>query len=341
MLLTQDYISPAELTGFARAALADLEQNRFTLSRWLPSRAIDDLLYRFDRGGGGLAEAATFRSYDAESPIGKREGKTRVTGELPPISRKIRLGEYEQLRLRRAGDQQVRDAILGDARNMVRAVAARMELARGQALYTATVAINENGVVATADFGRSGSHTVAPATLWSDATNSDPIADLMAWSDTYEVSNGVRPEVALTSSRVTGYLMRNAKIRALAATLVGTPSLVSVDSVQAVLASFGLPRIETYQAQVAVSGVATRPIPDDRVVLLPEPDSDETNELGSTLWGTTAEALSDDFDLDGEDPGIVAGAYRTNDPVAYWTKAAGIGLPVLANPNLTLTADVA
>ena len=53
-----DQIDPAQLTGYAREALADREQNAFTLSRWLPSRQVDDLLYRFTRGGTGLVEAA-------------------------------------------------------------------------------------------------------------------------------------------------------------------------------------------------------------------------------------------------------------------------------------------
>ena len=142
MLLTTDYITPAELTGYVRAALADLETNQFTLSRFLPSQQIDDLQYRFTRGGEGLAEAATFRAYDAESPIGSRPGISRVTGELPPISRKIRLGEYERLRQRRA-DQAIRDAILDDATRMARTVAARVELARGEALYTGKITLNE------------------------------------------------------------------------------------------------------------------------------------------------------------------------------------------------------
>src|SRR5690606_34436931 len=122
MLLTTDYIEPAELTGYVREALADLEQNRFTLSRYLPSRTIDDLHYRFNRGGEGLAEAATFRAYDAESPIGGRPGLTRVTGELPPISRKVRLGEFDRLRLRQAADDDVVNSIFNDAERMALAV---------------------------------------------------------------------------------------------------------------------------------------------------------------------------------------------------------------------------
>ena len=40
---------------------------------------VDDLVYRFTRGGEGLADAATFRAYDAESSIGKRPGVARAS----------------------------------------------------------------------------------------------------------------------------------------------------------------------------------------------------------------------------------------------------------------------
>src|SRR5829696_6172389 len=106
MLLIRDYFQPAELTGYARAALADIPANQPTLARWLPYRMIDDLVYRFTRGGEGLTEAATYRSWDTESPIGNRAGMTRVQGELPPISRKLRQDEYTRLRLRSNGEDQ-------------------------------------------------------------------------------------------------------------------------------------------------------------------------------------------------------------------------------------------
>jgi len=344
MLLNTDLISPAELTGYVRAALADLQVNQFTLSRWLPNRDIDDLMYRFTRGGEGLTEAATLRAFDAESPIGSRPGVSRVTGELPPISRKIRLSEYDRIRNRRA-DADVRNAILSDAVRMARAVAARLELARGEALYSGALAINENGVQATVTFGRAAGHTVAPGTLWSTVATATPLADLITWRDTYIASNGESPGGILTSTTVLGYLLRNAEIRALAATTAGTPSIVAQTTVNAVFAAYGLPPIYLYDAQVRINGTATRVIPADRVVLLPAPgdpnDADGT-DLGATLLGTTAESMEPGYGLAGEDqPGIVAGAYSTQDPVAVWTKAAAIGLPILANPDLTLAADVA
>lgn len=343
MLLTQDYITPAELTGYVRAALADMERNQFTLSRWLPRRPVDDLLYRFVRGGEGLTEAATVRSYDAEAPIGARPGLTRITGELPPISRKVRLSEYDRLRLRR-DDQGIRTAILSDAERMARAVAARLEMFRGEALYRGQLVISENGVVATVDFGRAAGHTVSPGTVWSTVATATPLADLISWRDTYIATNGVAPGAILTSTTVLGYLLRNAEIRAIAATTAGTPSIVSQATVNAVFAAYGLPPIYIYDAQVKVAGSATRIIPADRLIMLPEPgspDNPDGNDLGATLLGTTAESLEPEYGLAGEEPGIVAGSYSTKDPVAVWTKAAAIGLPVLANPDLTLAADVA
>ena len=95
MQLVTEYATPSQLSGYARAALADYEENTFTLSQWLPSDTVDDLFFLFEKGGGGLVEAANFRAYDAESDIGHRAGAVRVSGMLPPISRKIPVSEYE------------------------------------------------------------------------------------------------------------------------------------------------------------------------------------------------------------------------------------------------------
>lgn len=344
MLLNADYITPAELTGYVRGALGDLNVNRFTLSRWLPNNTIDDLQYRFTRGGEGLVQAATFRSYDTESPVGSRPGVTRVTGELPPISRKIRLSEYDRLRQRRA-DGAIRNAIMSDAERMTRAVVARMELARGEALYSGKIVLAENGVTATVDFGRAAGHTVTAGTAWTDLTNSTPVTNLMTWRDTYVATNGEEPGAILTSRRVMALLMQNSQVKGLAYPAGTNATLMTQDVVNNVLTAFGLPPVYINDAQVRVGNTATRIIPDDRLLFLPAPgdgNDPESSDLGATLWGTTAESMEPEFSIeDGEEPGIVAGAYSTKDPVAVWTKAAAIGLPVLANPDLSFSADVA
>jgi hypothetical protein len=336
MLITSDFVTPAELTGFARAALQDLDKNQFRLSAYLADELSDDLEYRFNKGGEGLVEAATFRAYDAESPIGKRPGIMRVHGELPPLSKKIRLGEYDRLRMRKATGG-ILSAIQSDAVRLVKEIAGRMELARGQAIYTGTVSMSENDAVMSVDFGRSGTHTVTAAVLWSDPVLSKPIDDLMLWQAVYVATNGERPGKTLISSATFGLLLRNVQFRELAGSLVGTPTIVSEAAVNSTLSAYGLPPFVINDEQINVAGVATRMIPANRVVFLPA----DTSALGKTLWGTTAESLEPDFGIEEADqPGIVAGSYSTKDPVALWTKAAAIGLPIVVNPNLTFTATV-
>lgn len=338
MQINTDYIQPAELTGFAREALVDLEQNQFTLSAFLPSTPVDDLQYRFNRGGVGLAEAATYRAYDAEASIGKRPGTTRVTGDLPPVSRKIRLGEYDRLRQRKA-DESIRGGLFDDTINMVTAVAARVELARGSALALAQVSLAEDGVIATVDFGRRAAHSgVAPAALWSNAATATPIADIIAWVATYRKNNGGRtPGAFLTSQTVLSNILRSQEVRGLAAANGVTPSIISPLVLNTILQAYSLPPIVLNDAQIAVNGVSTRVIPENNFLMLPALGD---TQMGGTFWGTTAESLEEDYDLAGNEPGIVAGAYHTFDPVAVWTKASAIALPVLANPDLTFQAVV-
>lgn len=343
MLLNTDYIEPAELTGYMREGLANQPINQFALAQWLPNRDIDDLTYRFERGAGGLLEAAEYRSYDTGSPIGAREGITRVSGELPPISRKIRLGEYDRLRQRQDPQAGIRNGLLADGEKMAREVAARIELARGDALVNGSVTISENGVVASVSFGRAGAMAVSAATAWSDLANATPLTNMITWRDAYSDQNGASPEATLTSRKVLGYLQRSAEIRGQFSTLAGTPSIVSVAAVNEVLQAHDLPPIMLYDAKVKVGGVATRIVAENRLLFLPAPvaPSDwQGTQLGATFWGTTAESLEPDYGLAGTEdaPGIVGGVYSTKDPVALWTKAAAIALPVMANPDLAMVA---
>lgn len=338
MLLTAEYIDPAELTGYVRAALADYQQNRFTLSQFLPNRVVDDLEYRFAAGQQGLADAAQFRSYDTEAPITGRPGIKRVTGELPPISEKIRSGEFDRLRFRQLAEgEQAELGLLSDAARVTRNIAARIELARGQALADGSVTINENGLSATIDFDRPDGAVVNVSTAW-DQTLGDPLSDLQAAVLAYNTMNGVDPGAFVISRRILAILQRNDILRKANGNLVGEPSIISQTALQSLFEAFGLPPFQTYDAQVNVDGSATRVTPDDVAFLLPAPvapDDFEGTELGGTFWGTTAESLEPNYGIElAEAPGIVAGVYSTEDPVALWTKAAAIAVPVVANPGL-------
>lgn len=343
MELIFDYATPVELTGFAREALADREINQPSLARWLPTQTIPDLQFRFNRGDQSLVEAAAYRAYDAETRIGNRRGLTRVTGELPALGEKLRLTEYQQLRQRNLPEA-ITEAVFNDALALTRKIGARLELARGDAIVNGSVTIAEDGVQATVDFGRSPSHTVTAATAWTDTANATPLDDLLSWSDTYNNTNGGLPGTILTSRRVIGLLLRSQQLINQAAGSASGVSLLTLDQVNAILNSFGLPALETYDAQfIGPDGQQTRVIPDDRVIFLPAgTDMTGTSELGATLMGQTLESEEPDYAIaPGDQPGIVVANYRTRDPIALWTHAAAIGLPIMANPDLTFVADVA
>jgi len=342
MALILDLVDPQELQGFTRDIQLEAERNQFQLAGFLPNQNIDEIEFRVSRGNLRDADAAKVRAWDTESPIGSRQGIERIMGELAPISKKIRLGEEERLRrraLERGDNQGMIDAIYDDAAQMARAVTARIELFRGEALFNASLAINENGVVQTVNFGRVGGHTVTAGTLWSNTGAATPIANMRSWVQTYIDTNGIAPAYALTSTAVISNLLLNAEIRTLAATATGVPGIVTLDTVNAVFAAFGLPPLIAYDTSVRVDGTQTRVTPVNKLVLMPPAGE----PLGATFFGTTAESLelveAQAINQD-QAPGMVATIHKLDDPVSTWTKVAAIALPVLINPNLTLTATV-
>lgn len=344
MIIT-DLADPRELQGYVRGALDEANRNRFVLSQFLPTENIDDIEWRAVRGSLIDQDAATVRAWDTESPIANRQGISRIMGELPPISRKIPLGEELRLRKRRlesGSSAELVNKIFDDAANMARAVAARLELFRGEALYTGAININENGVVQAIPFGRAATHdpaALAGADKWDAPTTATPIEDIRGWMAIYRDTNGIDPQVILTSTKVIGNLLLNAQVRTLASSLSGAPAIVSQATLTAVLNAFGIPPIVPYDVKVRVNGSQVRVIPDDKVIMLPP----KGEPLGKTFLGTTAESLElveAKAIASDEAPGMVAVVDKTTDPVMTWTKAVAIGIPVMINPDLTFVADV-
>lgn len=347
-MLIYDLADPQELQGFVRGVQQEQERNVFVLAQFLPNDNIDGIDWRVTKGELRDQDAAVVRSWDTPAPIGDRQGISRIMGELPPISKKMRLGEEERLRLRmleRAGDaSEIISKIFDDVSNLGRSVAARVELFRGEVLETGEINIDENGVEQSVDFGRktefdAAANTLAGADKWSDHTGSDPVENLITWTAAYRDENGIDPALGLTSTAVINHLLRNDAIRALAATVAGAPQLVTRVHLAQVLSAFGLPPLVAYDTKVRVNGTQVPVISADKVILLPP-----SNEpLGRTFFGTTAEAIelqgAQQISAD-QAPGLTAVVEKTFDPVSTWTKVSAIALPTLVNPNLTFVAGV-
>lgn len=344
MLLNADYFDPRTLTGYARQALRDWADNQPSLARWLPWKNLDDLDFRFETTQGGLTTIAPFRSFDAEASITGRKGISRVGGTLPPISRKIILGEYDRLRKRANPTAAIEDALLSDVEIVVGDIAMSFEVERGDALVNASV--TPPGLAETISFTRAGGNSVTANVLWTNWGSSDPINDLLTWARYYRRTNGVRPGAILMSEDRLIDILNSAAVRALAGNILGTPTVLDQATLSTILARNGLPPIEIYEAQYDATGLgaSTRIIPNNVVLLLPppvDPNSPEQTKLGATLLGTPSEADDPRYNVADQPAGIIAGNYSQDDPPGIWTKASAIGIAGLANANLSMKATVA
>jgi len=320
----------------------------FTLNQILPDRHID-------KNWVDLAEitrtnrTARFRAYDGRLHVSERDVGVTKQVKLPPLSSSLNMGELERLQLefaRSAGGSltAIENAVYNDTTNLTREVQARMEQARGDVLTDGKFTLaGEGGLVLEADFGVPGGNIVAPGTLWSSTATATIIANLTTWVNTYVATNGFRPGGMVISTAVLNYMLQNAEIRTLAASLAGTPSLVTRAALDNVLSAFNLPPIvQVYDTLVDVDGVSTNVIPADRVIFLPPNVAD----LGYTAWGVTATSLelvnsnAVDFSIE-EAPGIVAVIEKVGPPYRQFVFVDAVGMPVLENPRLLMIADVA
>lgn len=338
--LWTELLTPAELTGFARAAQEDYERQQGTLARWLPNTTVSDVVVRTIVGTDGAGELAQYRSFDAETPIGSGGTAERKVFELLPLGLKERISEYDQLRARgRDGAALVLGGAERAAVRVVRAIVNRLEVARGQAIENGQVVIDENGVVQTVSYGRAAENEVEADTLWSE-TSASPIDDLNTWVDFYtEANNGSMPGSLVMSKRVLAALQRAEEIRELVATMAGTPNIVSVDLVNNVLSSYGLPPIYIFDRKVK----GERVLSDNKVFLLPAPvdPNSGSNELGATFVGPTLEAAEPEYGIGvSEQPGIAVGVWKTKDPIAAWVHSNAVAFPVLVNPVASMVAEV-
>lgn len=326
MALWTDVIKPADLTGFSRT-VADVYDGQGTLASVLPNQQVDDVVFSW-LVNGRSQDVASYRAFDAETPIGSSAGVEEITAKLAPVGLKKLFSEYDQLRRRGANSpesiQEAADRLAGE---VTKAVVDRVERLRGEALTTGRLALNENGVVQNVDFGRRADFTKTAGTLWS-AAGADPISDIEAWRDEYVAENGVEPSTIIVSGRVFSALTKSDAVRGYFGT--SAPTLLTRDAVNSIVTSYGLPALSVYDRRAG----GQRVVADNRVILASE-------GAGSTVWGTTVEAEDPRYGLTGGDlPGLVVGAYKEDDPNVVWVRANAITLPVLANPNLTIAATV-
>lgn len=338
MPLWTDLITPAEATGYIRTALEDLEVNRPSLNRYLPSEFVNDISVRFRKGRAGFVTEAQFRAFDAEPEFAGSQTGQRVTVELPALGQQRAVSEYDQLRNRNAGDQEIRDAILSDLRAVAVAVFDRIERLRGTVITTGRATVAQDNFSFDDDFGRRAEHNTTATALWDAEGTVSRLEYLNTLMDLYSDSNdGTGPGVFLMSRKVYRSLIRGREFSLILAD--GTVRPGDLQAVSTLMDREGLPGIEIYDRSTG----GGRVLPQDSLFLLPAPTSPTgESDLGRTYWGRTLTSMDSNYGLAaGEQPGVVAGAFKADRiPHIASVESDAIALPVLTNADLSLKAKV-
>jgi hypothetical protein len=339
-----DYVSPAELTWYAREVPSPYN---LILDQFLPNVPINHIEAEI----GEITttnRAARFRSWDTPVGIGKRDYAESRRVKIPPLGQKLPVGEYEQLQLalaRTGGNDRAAmiEEIYKDTDNNVRSIYNRCEVARGDVLMDGKFTlVNEDGLTLEADFGLDSGNNVAPSTLWSNSVNATPLQDMRAWMLTYSLLNGARPGYALMSEAIISALESAEEVRQ---ALSYNGSILKPFATDAELAGIfstnRFPAIVPYDTTIDWDGSNKRVIDQNKVIFLPQNPSD----LGFTAWGITAEALA----LAGSNnpaltfqqaPGIVAVTTREGDPPRVWSKAGATVMPIIKDIRKLMVATV-
>lgn len=337
-----DLITPKELTGFTREALADYEQAKGTLLRFLPNTEVPDTRVTLRPGQSGLIPEAAYRAWNAEPEIRSVPGAKRVTVDLQPLGINIPVSEYDRLRARNNSDNEAQNLILKAATYVARSVSDALEQMRGQVLVNGKATITNLGVEA--DFGRDERLAPTVAKSWKDETVS-VLDDLRAWWDLYSELNGEEPGAIVTSTEVARAIARTKDFRVPVVT--GDAISASRERVNTVLLNEDMPFLTIYDRQtVSPTGEKRRVIPKDRVLFLPapvDPNAAMETDLGGTFWGVSDCATDPDWDIAPEEQaGIVTAVLRESKKPGHPTEVVSdaIAVPILANANLALCAKV-
>lgn len=202
------------------------------------------------------------------------------------------------------------------------------------------ITIKENNLNMTVDYGVPTKNTGFKIDFGPDA---DIIGQIMAVADAAAESGNALTEI-VTSTKILRKLAANKGIQTLIYGTVGAGTYVPAERIRSLFAElFGFGVITTndlrYKTQTASGNEATkRFFPEDKMAFL---SNGTASSFGVGLWGVTPEEADyGQYTDKSMDQFITITQWATPDPVAVWTKASGVFIPVVPNPTgLFIAAD--
>lgn len=284
--------------------------------------------------GQRLPELAFVHALDTEAEIGSRPGFEKVLTEKLFIKRKINQSERLQQAIENGvpDDENLKKFVFDDAANLFEGVVARANVMKGQFLSTGIVKINENHVDMSIDYGVTSDSKVT-LTDWSKP-DSDIMGDIQKMVAIAE-NNGYVVNKALTSLKMINYMRNNTAMQTAVLGAANKRLLTKQELANLLMQEYGftIDRCdEKYRYRKADGTLKTGRYFKEDVFTLYEANAN--GSFGSGLWGVTPEELEYRQFIQEENRSFVTlSMWATPDPVAVWTKASGMFVPVAPKAN--------
>lgn len=276
-----------------------------------------------------LPTMAQVHAFDTEAHIGQRPSIEKVEMEKLLIKEKINITERANQWLENGAAQ---DAIVryiyDDAGRLAEAVKTRTEVAKMEALCRGKLTINENNVKYTVDYHVPEANS--KKLDWTDPAH-DILGDIQDIVDAARLAGQVVTQ-AFTSTKVIALMRKNEGIQTAIYSALGKGTYVSNTALAGLINDmFGLTitvNDDYYQYEGAKGSLTSKRYFDENKFVLAGP------MLGVGLWGRTPEEMqAGPWTEKSQQQFITVASWTTPDPVAVWTKASGVFVPVIANPN--------
>lgn len=264
---------------------------------------------------------------------------------------KVKLNQSERLRALTnrgvQGDNALYEYVLNDGIRLADQVITRTKVAKNELMATGQVTIKENDLDLTVDYGVPNDQIGLSVDV---GASSDVMSDIQDVIDA-ATDKGVVITGMLTSRAVISKLRKNAGLQIAINGNIGAGVLISNSALSTFLnEEFGIGQIitndltygasATYDANGRPSITQARYYPQNKITFFA---ANPNGTLGTGLWGDPPEVDMGQFYPTGGSavsPYVFISQKMEWDPAVLWTKASGLFMPVLYNPNSLFIADV-
>lgn len=279
-------------------------------------------------------QMAEVHAEDTETKIATRLPFSAESVKKFLIKEKIALNEeYARLADELKDNSVVRDYIFNDAGNMSDRVRTRTLVMKGEMLATGKVTVKENNLNLTLDYKVPVSN-FDTADWSSSASSVDILKDIKDMLDNAS-AKGYKITRAVTSSTILSKMQMDATIRG---AIFGANSarIPSVNELNAFLYEQFKVRFvafdDMYRFEQANGTLVTkRYFPENKIAFF---GGDVTETIGKGIYGVTPEERNARLNVSqSKNIYIMNTIWDEEDPVATWTKASAMFVPVLADPD--------